>query len=80
MNAQATETTLMESITKASPPVGVSAMMFAGIPLNTWVLILTALYTALQIFFLVRDKIYVPWAEKRKLAKAASSTESAGPR
>lgn len=49
------------AVTKASPPVTVGAMTLVGIPLSDVVLALTALYTLLQIFFLVRDK----WWRKR---------------
>jgi TRAP-type uncharacterized transport system fused permease subunit len=37
------------AITKVSPPVSVSAMALAGVSLQDWVLILTAIYTVLQI-------------------------------
>ena len=42
--------------TKASPPLTVGAMTLFGVPLSDVVLVLTALYTLLQIFFLLRDK------------------------
>lgn len=44
-------------ILKASPPVTVSAISFMGVPLQTWVYLLTAIYTILQIYILVRDKL-----------------------
>lgn len=40
--------------TKASPPVTVTGLAIAGASLQDWVLMLTALYTLLQIFLLVR--------------------------
>ena len=43
--------------TKASPPVTVTGLAIAGASLQDWVLILTALYTLLQIFLLVRKYI-----------------------
>lgn len=43
-------------IVKASPPVAVSTFTLFGYPLQSWVLVLTALYTTLQIYVLIRDK------------------------
>lgn len=39
---------------KGSPPVSVAAMSLAGIPLSDWVLLLTALYTLIQIYFTLK--------------------------
>lgn len=43
---------------KASPAVTVGGLTLFGVGLADWVLLLTALYTALQIYFLLRDKVY----------------------
>ena len=40
----------------AVPQVTVSGLLIFGQPLDTWVLVLTAIYTALLLFALVRDK------------------------
>lgn len=42
---------------KAAPPVTVVGMTLGGVSLQEWVLILTAVYTVLQIGFLIRDKV-----------------------
>lgn len=42
---------------KAAPPVTVVGMTLGGVSLQEWVLILTAVYTVLQIGFLLRDKL-----------------------
>lgn len=44
------------SAIKSAPPVSVTAAWIAGIDLPHVVMALTALYTALQIIFLIRDK------------------------
>lgn len=44
-------------IVRVSPPITVSAFTLFGFPLQNWVLILTAIYTLLQIYVLMRDKI-----------------------
>lgn len=44
-------------IVKVSPPVAVSTFTMFGFPLQTWVLVLTAIYTVLQIYVLVSDKL-----------------------
>lgn len=41
---------------KAAPPVTVVGMTLGGVSLQEWVLILTAVYTVLQLGFLIRDK------------------------
>ncbi len=43
---------------KAAPPVTVVGMSLGGVSLHEWVLILTAVYTVLQIGFLIRDKVF----------------------
>lgn len=43
---------------KAAPPVTVVGMTLGGISLQEWVLILTTIYTILQIGFLIRDKVF----------------------
>lgn len=44
-------------LVKVAPPVVVSTFTLFGYPLQTWVLFLTALYTLLQMYVLIRDKI-----------------------
>ena len=50
---------LTEAI-KASPALAVGGLTLFGIGLADWVLILTIIYTLLQLFFLLRDKWYRP--------------------
>ena len=42
---------------KAAPPITVGGLTMLGVSLSEWVLILTAIYTLLQIHFLLRDKL-----------------------
>lgn len=42
---------------KAAPPITVGGLTMWGVSLSEWVLILTAVYTLLQIYFLLRDKL-----------------------
>lgn len=41
-------------LAKVAPPVAITSMSLAGYPMSDWVLLLTALYTLLQIFLLIR--------------------------
>lgn len=50
---------------KAAPPAGVIGAKLAGIDLNDVVLYGSALLIALQIFFLLRKEVYLPWKEAR---------------
>ena len=42
---------------KAAPPITVGGLTMWGVSLSEWVLILTAIYTVLQIYFLLRGKL-----------------------
>lgn len=54
-----TRDTLIEA-SKASPPVAVGGLSLAGVSLSDAVLAATLIYTVLQIYFLLRDKWYIP--------------------
>lgn len=61
---RATDTNVASEVVKAIPSVTVGGLTFLGVGLSEWVLILTAAYTLLQIFFLLRDR----WkASQRKI-------------
>jgi antibiotic biosynthesis monooxygenase (ABM) superfamily enzyme len=69
--SEQTETTYVDALTKSSPSVLVTGLTLGGFSLNEWVLILTLVYTLLQTYFLVRDKAYRPWKERRDAARLA---------
>lgn len=48
---------LAGEITKASPPVTVAGLSLAGVSLNEWVLILTLLYTLMQMGWFIYSKL-----------------------
>lgn len=50
---------------KALPPISASALILFGFTLNEWVLFGSALLIFLQLVFLLRDKLYKPWKDKR---------------
>ena len=50
-------------VVKMSPPAGVAGMSWVGFPLADWLIVLTIVYTALNIFFLLRDKW---WRQRSK--------------
>lgn len=41
---------------KSAPPVSVAGATVVGVSLDEWVLVLTALYTALQIAYFIRKR------------------------
>ena len=45
---------------KAAPAITVGGLTLFGVGLADWVLLLTLVYTVLQITFLLRDKWYKP--------------------
>ena len=54
---------ILTEAAKSSPPVAAGISLLAGIPLSTWVMIATLVYTLLQVYFLLRDKW---WRERGK--------------
>lgn len=56
--------TLAEA-SKAAPPVTVGGLTLAGVPLSDVLIIVTIVYTLLQVFFLLRDKWYNPRKAKK---------------
>lgn len=43
-------------LVRAAPPLSISTLSILGVPLQDWVIILTFVYTAFQLYFLLRDK------------------------
>lgn len=56
---------LVDTTLKTAPPVVVSSGYFLGVSWDNWVLILTAIYTALQIGEWVWNKVKI-FKEKRR--------------
>lgn len=45
---------------RAAPAVTVGGLTLFGVALSDWVLLTTLVYTVLQLYFLLRDKWYLP--------------------
>lgn len=58
MNTQHSD--LVTEAAKASPAITVGGLTLFGVGLSDWVLIATLIYTGLQVYFLLRDKWYLP--------------------
>lgn len=54
--------TVVGELAKASPPISMVGAVMAGIELNTILVVLTIVYTSVQLYVLVRDKI---WRNRR---------------
>lgn len=54
---RSTDLNVVTEAVKAAPPLTVGGLTMWGVSLSEWVLILTAIYTVLQIYFLLRDKL-----------------------
>ena len=44
----------LASVAKAAPPITITGMTIVGIPIQDWVLMLTLVYTILQILIIAR--------------------------
>lgn len=64
--AELARSDIVASAVKSIPPVSVASATLLGYPLADWVLLLTAVYTILQICAIVRDKF---WPHGRKHRK-----------
>jgi len=50
---------------RLGPPAAVTGLSLWGVSLQDWVLVVALIYTVLSVIFLIRDKVYRPWKEKR---------------
>lgn len=48
-----------------APPGGLLVWKLAGLTLNEWVAVGSAVLIALQLYVLIRNNFYRPWKEKR---------------
>jgi len=53
---------------KATPPVSIIGLTFLGVSLSEWAIVGSVTLIALQIFFLLRKEVYLPWKAKRTKA------------
>lgn len=61
---QSTNDFIVET-TRAAPGITVTGLTLFGVQLSDIVLLATLIYTAAQLFFLIRDKWYIPRKHKR---------------
>ncbi len=64
LNIEAQAGELVAAATKGSPPLAVTGLAIAGVPLQDWVLVATLVYTVLQIVLLVRKFLKERAAER----------------
>lgn len=62
-----------KEVAKAVPPVGVTGTLFLGLPLSEWLVILTIIYTVLQIGYLIYNMVH---KEKTKLKAKIEEVEN----
>jgi hypothetical protein len=51
---------LVNEAARAAPALTVGGLTLFGVALSDWVLLTTLVYTVLQLYFLLRDKWYLP--------------------
>ena len=57
LRVRSTDLDTVTEAVKAAPPLTVGGLTMLGVSLSEWVLILTAIYTILQIYFLLHDRL-----------------------
>lgn len=65
----------VEATTKAALPVGATGVLIMGLPISEWMVVLTIIYTILQIAALLYGW-FNKWKEKRWQPQKASSETS----
>ena len=60
---------IVTEVAKAAPALTVGGLTLFGVGLADWVLIVTLVYTLLQVGFLLRDKMYRPRKDARNGSK-----------
>jgi hypothetical protein len=64
-----------EQAARVATPAAVAGVThFLGIPLSDWVLILTIVYTLVQLFVLIRDRVYKPWRTRQGIRNVLPPT------
>lgn len=59
---------------KALPIAAVATPAFLGASLPTWLIIASLVWTLLQIYVLVRDKLWAPWRARQASAEHSSGS------
>lgn len=49
---------VIDAAARLAPPVAVSGLTLFGISMSEWVLLATLIYTIIQIYILLRDKVF----------------------
>jgi hypothetical protein len=50
--------TIVGEVAKTTPPLSMAGAVLAGVELNTVLVVLTIVYTVLQLYVLIRDKFW----------------------
>ena len=61
-------------LAKVAPPVTVTSMTLAGFPMSDWVLLLTAIYTVIQIYVVSR-KALLSYIDRKHAEKCGKASE-----
>lgn len=72
MSVQAAETAASSAVAataKVAPPIAVTGMQFAGYAVADWVMLLTLIYTVIQLGLLIWDR-YKKFNAKKRDSKA----------
>lgn len=64
--ADLTRNDIVASAVKTAPPVSVAGATLLGYPIADWVMAATLIYTCLQVYVLVRDKLFRRGKHHRK--------------
>lgn len=65
--------TVVEELVKATPAVSLSGAVFLGVPLADWVFAVGGILLLLQLFFLLRDKVWRDTEWRRCLSRRAGN-------
>lgn len=53
-----TQVELIKETFRAAPPITVTGLTVFGVPIADWVAVATLLYIVLQVYFLLKEKVF----------------------
>lgn len=68
---QALQEALVKTAAQAGPPasVSVSGLVLFGVPLPDWILVITGILAAVNLFVVVRDKLWHHYRKKKEVPR-----------
>lgn len=67
----------LAEFSKAAPPIAITSMTILGFPMSDWVLLLTAIYTIMQIVLMLR-RTWIAHIDRKLAGRCGNSNTCPG--